>query len=408
MDKKLLIILLVYCLIQIPIILSFNNLTADENVYYVMGREISEGKTPYIDFFYVHPPLQVYLYAAVILLFGFKVWLLKLFTLCFVVGINIFLYLIVKEKYDERTAIVSVLLFLTSYDIFLLGSFGFGVEIAVFFFMWALYLNDKKPFMAGLLFGIGLVTRLHVAPLGIVLWLHSKDRWQFLWGTFIVPVHYLSMLLVPNFGYDVLFYHTAKARHWVGWGSFAASTAPLLMLAMLSMSYLWRKIRHSVFLDIIIAFFAFLLIIGSVYEYYFLIITIMASILGSHILLHHKLRKVFLAMYIIWVVVSTAKVGMSIYNQNIEYGVLVDYIGGLDNNNVMGEPTLAALITMRYPDKKINKLQIDIDKHHTYTKDDFEGSIVVFNKPRFNGYRYGCSILLEKVIYKWDYVVWGC
>ena len=35
----------------------------DENVYYYMGKLISEGKVPYRDFFLAHPPLHIYIIA---------------------------------------------------------------------------------------------------------------------------------------------------------------------------------------------------------------------------------------------------------------------------------------------------------------------------------------------------------
>ena len=79
MNKKILILLIVFCLIQVP--LFFSTLTADENVYFMMGKVVSEGKVPYQDFFCGHPPLQLYLYAGLIKLFGLHIWILKSFTL---------------------------------------------------------------------------------------------------------------------------------------------------------------------------------------------------------------------------------------------------------------------------------------------------------------------------------------
>ena len=49
----------------------------DENVYYYMGRLVSEGKMPYRDFFFAHPPLQIYLIALVYKAFGFSIAALK-------------------------------------------------------------------------------------------------------------------------------------------------------------------------------------------------------------------------------------------------------------------------------------------------------------------------------------------
>jgi len=49
----------------------------DENIYYYTGKLISDGKVPYGDFLFVHPPLHGYLTALVYGLFGFNIFILK-------------------------------------------------------------------------------------------------------------------------------------------------------------------------------------------------------------------------------------------------------------------------------------------------------------------------------------------
>jgi len=180
MNKSILILLSIFFLFQIPIF--FSLAVVDEMVYYQMGNVVSEGNIPYKDFFFSHPPLQIYLYAGIIKLFGTNIWILKCLTYLFQIGSAIFIFLIAKERYNEKIGLIATFLFLSSYDILAFGSYAIGLEIAVFFFMVSLYLNNKRPFIAGMFFALSIMTRLHLFPLGLILLFYSKERliWVFI------------------------------------------------------------------------------------------------------------------------------------------------------------------------------------------------------------------------------------
>ena len=167
-DKLILSIMLsVFFVIQIPML--FSTLASDENIYFYMGKVVAEkGLVPHRDFFFAHPPIHIYMFATLIWLFGFHIWILKLFTVLVIIGCAIFVYLIAKERYDKKIGLTAVFLFLTSYDFLIFGSVSFGLEVSVLFFLISWYLLDKKPALSGLFFGLSLMVRLHLLPLGIV------------------------------------------------------------------------------------------------------------------------------------------------------------------------------------------------------------------------------------------------
>ena len=205
MDKKLVILLTIFCLIQIPML--FSVMPSDDSVYMVMAREVSRGYLPNINFFHAHSSIHLYLYAGIILLLGVKIWLLKSFTLLIWMACGYMTYLLARERYDEQIGFIAVLLFFISYDS-IFASFTFGIELSMLFFLISWYILNKKPVLAGIMFGFCLMIRLHLAPLGIILWLHSKEKRQFLLGSGICIIYYGLMLRVPNFFEQVFGFST--------------------------------------------------------------------------------------------------------------------------------------------------------------------------------------------------------
>src|SRR3989344_2095849 len=95
----------------------------DENVYFYMAKSVSEGQIPYHDFFYVHPPLHIYLLAVLIKLFGVNFFVLKSAGLAFFLIASFFLYKLslelfqnkIKENHANAISLLSVILFLSSF-----------------------------------------------------------------------------------------------------------------------------------------------------------------------------------------------------------------------------------------------------------------------------------------------------
>ena len=146
--------------------------SGDENVYYYMGKLVSEGKLPYRDFFFAHPPLHIYLIALVYKIVGFKIVILKSLPLISILISSFLIFEITKEKFGDYEAIISALLFLFSYSIMFNSVFSFGIEIATLFMVIGVYLlwNKDNYVLSGILFGLAGITRLlSLVPIFIIL-----------------------------------------------------------------------------------------------------------------------------------------------------------------------------------------------------------------------------------------------
>lgn len=144
----------------------------DENVYYYMGRLISEGKIPYKDFFFAHPPLHIYLISSIYKIFGFNIIILKSIPLISTLISSLFVFKIAKERFGDAEAITSSLLFLFSYTIMFNSVFSFGIDIATMFLVIGVYYLWTKNYyvLSGIFFGLAGITRLlSLIPISVIL-----------------------------------------------------------------------------------------------------------------------------------------------------------------------------------------------------------------------------------------------
>ena len=143
----------------------------DENVYYYMGKLVSEGKIPYKDFFFAHPPLHIYLIALVYKISGFSIVALKLVPLAATIATAFFIFR-TAQKFGNMEAIAASLLFLFSYSIMFNSVFSFGIELAAMFLVIGVYFlfNRNNYWIAGLFFGLAGITRLlSLIPIAVIL-----------------------------------------------------------------------------------------------------------------------------------------------------------------------------------------------------------------------------------------------
>ena len=116
----------------------------DENVYYYMAKLIAEGKVPYKDFFYAHPPLHIYILALVYKVFGFNLIALKTVPLISSLITSFFVFKIAKEKFGDYEALVASALFLFSYAVMFNSVFSFGIMTATMFLTIGFYFLAVK------------------------------------------------------------------------------------------------------------------------------------------------------------------------------------------------------------------------------------------------------------------------
>ncbi len=400
MNRKFILILSIFILTQIPIL--FTSLPSDENVYLLMAREVNKGAKPYEDFFYGHPHIQVYLYAGLIKLFGVNIPILKGFTLLVSLGIAYLTFKIAKEKYGEKVGLISVFLLLTSYDLLIFGSFSFGLEMSALFFLISFYYLNKNNYVSGLFYALCVMTRLHLAFLGIVLFLFSKERRKFLMGASISIVYYAFSIKIPNFVDNVFLYHSIKERFFGGWISYFKSSIHLWIFFFFSI----KKIKDIKLIFIGTTYLLSLLLMPSVFEYFFILITVFLSIEGSLALAHSKSKKLLWFMVFLFIFLLVFRAIPFLYNQTKGYNEFVDYIDTLEDKPLVGQSAITSLLALK-TDREISKLQIDTNFQRRAVY-DFSDAIVVYDKESFTGYLFNCSLLKEISVEKEDYRVWDC
>jgi hypothetical protein len=370
-------------------------------VYYAVSREVSKGNDIYSEIFFGHPPLQIYLYVGLIKLFGFHIWILKLFTLLVSISISVFLYLYVKDNYNEKTAFLSSLLFLTTYDALIFGSFAFGIEISLLFFMISLYFLNKKPLISGIFFALCLATRLHLAPLGLILLIFSEKKLKFLLGTTILLPYYLYLATIPEFIPQVFGYHTDKLYWSKGWIDFIRANIHIWIFFFFGMKWIKPMITY-----ILVSYMAFMLILRSVFEYYFIVLVVFLCIGGSLALLRSKYKKTLFIAWIFFIVLLLVNSMPKLYEWNKDYDDFSSYIDTLENKPLVGQSAITALLALK-TDRNISKLQIDTNFQRKKVF-NYSDSIVIYSKGLFQGKDFKCSLLDTKEVATKVYDVWDC
>jgi len=219
---------------------------SDENLYYYMAKEVSEGSVPYRDFFFAHPPGLILPQAFLFWIFGPGILLGRLIPILSGAAILVLAYLIGNEL-EKGSGIFASAVILSSYSFWLMSGRGIGVALSLALILGSVYLSlRKKEDWAGLLLGLSLFVRLSNFPLFLVLvgyhvW---KKRWRFFRGLAILGV-FGFLTIIPNFTKDVFLYHVLKSAVADRGGAiaFASREWILLLLVALGAFVKWTEKR---------------------------------------------------------------------------------------------------------------------------------------------------------------------
>ncbi len=267
----------------------------DENTYYYMGKLISEGKVPYKDFFFAHPPLHIYLVALIYKIFGFNVVILKLIPLISTLISAFFIFKITKEQFGEAEAIISSLLFLFSYSIMFNSVFSFGIDIATMFLIIGIYLlwSKKKHFLAGIFFGLAGITRLlTLVPilfiLTIILFSDKKKSLKLSSG-FLIVFFLVNGIFALLYGSDyfnpVYKFHLLKSfGSKENYHEYVDTLKLNWILFSSAFLFIFVKEKKKVqnFAIISIAYIIFLATLKNIFGFYFIIVFPLLAIIGGH------------------------------------------------------------------------------------------------------------------------------
>jgi len=232
-------VLLFYALLKLY---SLNFVNGDEHMYFYMSLLVSKGKWPYRDFFFSHPPLQLYIVGALYKVFGYSLALSKAVPSVAAMTSGVHVYLIGKRLVGRLEGVGATLLFLFTFDVLRGSSHFTGANCALAFALAASYQAiSGRTSLAGVLFAMGTFIGVYVAPLALMLtvvlafrsWKESLRLFvSYAAGCALICALFVSMAGTQAFWYQIFGYNLNKIAFRYSWFAKFRNVAYLNSLAM--------------------------------------------------------------------------------------------------------------------------------------------------------------------------------
>jgi hypothetical protein len=362
---------------------------SDETIYINMAEALKEGLVPYKDFFYAHPPIQLLLLFPAVLTNSFLI--VKIYISLIGVSCIFLTYLIAKELFNERAALVSSLAFLIFPGFLIFGNLAMGTFEALLFFLMSFYFFIRKRiFVPSLFLLLSILTRYLALLLSPFLMLyiflfHKKQFPKFLFFFMLVSLcsfAIIYLLFGYNFIKDTVIYHLTRnikfeagLANWI-WQyiSFGFFTT-FISLICISIGYFKKDLKLILFSSYPLIYDITILLIFKqvIYHYFaFALPLLFVSFGRGFVSISFKEVKFFLAFILLLSVFGNWK---SLYyyfdkNKNLVFDELVNYTLGSTHKDdlIFGEPRSINYISF-VTDRKIALNYFDSDLKHL----SFEG-----------------------------------
>ncbi|HEX7505740.1 MAG TPA: glycosyltransferase family 39 protein, partial [Polyangia bacterium] len=232
--------LLFYALLKLY---SLNFVNGDEHMYFYMSLLVSKGKWPYRDFFFSHPPLQLYIMGALYKLFGYSLALSKAVPSVAAMVSGVHVYLIGKRLVGRLEGVVGSALFLFTFDVLRGSSHFTGANCALAFGLIATYQAiSGRTILAGVLFAVGTFIGVYMAPLALMLTVLLAFRaWKeslrllasYAASCALIGTVFVLMAGMQSFWYQIFEYNLHKIAFRYSWFAKFRNVAFLNSLAMI-------------------------------------------------------------------------------------------------------------------------------------------------------------------------------
>lgn len=201
---------------------------ADEGVYSLGSRFMTEGYLPYQDFILAHPPLFNQVLAIVYNIFGYDFFYGKYLVIGLSLASIVILYLIGKKLFNPSVGIIAAGLFAVSPEMVYLGRRVVQEPLGIFLILLAIYFAsafikngtvNKRLLFSGMALGLAVAVKFSFIPAAaaIILVIFLISLSERLWRS------------VSIFG---------KPRFWVSYLSFIALFYGLLLIPRLALNTL--------------------------------------------------------------------------------------------------------------------------------------------------------------------------
>jgi hypothetical protein len=154
--------------------------STDENIYFYAANLLGQGKLPYRDYFFAHPPLHVLLPGLAFLATGgFNLLVAKLFPAVAAMVAGYFTWRAARRLGGELTALVALILFLSAAELLKASSNLTGVsETTAFLAAGVCLFLEARYLLAGVLLALAAHTGFYMVavPAACLAWLALGDR----------------------------------------------------------------------------------------------------------------------------------------------------------------------------------------------------------------------------------------
>lgn len=295
-------------------------------------------------------------------------------------GSIVLLYLIAKNIFDKKTALIASAIFSFS-SVFFFMNFQLYTEVpTVFLVLAGLYSYIKeKNFLAGIFLGLAFISKFPAGIFFAVLFaviLFSKEYKKIvsLVGGFLLPAAVFLIINQIAYGHFLLPFIDAKLsiakvlgcnylwhKPWQWYFSFILLKENFLHLFSLIGIYYYlekpTKNKTIVFLFFIVPFAYFLQLHCRDWRYLVSIVPFMSMFTASGISRKIKQKEHFLPLLVIIFVLSAA-IGLGFYKENTGYTNQIEqeYLGFIEGKEIKGEIWSSNPLIAVYSDEKINKI----------------------------------------------------
>jgi hypothetical protein len=180
----------------------------DDWIYAYLAQRTGEGVLPHRDFFFAHPPAHLLTLVPVMMVFDFSIGVVRAIPSLSAALAGLFLWAIVRREGGAIPALVTLVLFLFSYDVLRISSHVTGTNISLAYLSagaWGLL--RRRWILSGVLLALASLTALYTLP--VIAGLCLMTAWRRVPGWKRAAVSFAAVFL----GLQLLIALPAPARY---------------------------------------------------------------------------------------------------------------------------------------------------------------------------------------------------
>jgi len=374
---------------------------SDENVYFLLARDLSPNHLPYKDFSFVHPPFQLFTISIFFKIFGSSLLSGKLVAIIFSSLSVLFLFLTGRKIFGEdKKAFASSLFFIIFPAFIIFGDQELGVWESIFFLLASFYcLLDKRYLISSLLYSISVFYRYLSILFFPLLLYFSADRKKFIYFSFLFNT-LIFFILFYFFGYEFvtqsisyqlfnkLFMKPRGEKDYWQYLSLGIFTLPLLAIT----SFISYEKRNKKFLIIssysIFYELSLFLILKTLAYHYFLYTLPFVAFCFSYSFFSKKslfVRISLLAILVFSLISNFLSIDFYLNKERSKYiEEIANYIASsIGNEKIWGEPSIVSYVVFSRNLRTVNNYCDPFMDYWRYLNEEKVIEVLEKERPKF-------------------------